>query len=49
MLHKRATHMRKHNLVAEQNIEAMEEVLKVVQDALHAFEETAKQAKFHGT
>ena len=44
MLHQKATYMRRHKLVAEQNIKPMEDALEVVQDTLHALEEAAKQA-----
>ena len=49
MLHKRATYVRRYKLVAEQNIEPMEDALEVFQDTLLAFEEAAKRAKFQDT
>ena len=47
--HKRAKSMRKFKLVAEQNIDTMEDALAKVEDSLAALEEAAKQAKFQDT
>ena len=49
ILHKRANYMRNCKLVAEQNIDTMEDVLAKVEDSLAGLEEAAKQPKFQDT